>query len=144
GITAGCATMAPGYALLTGLIAGIVCVFGQQLLLKMKLDDVVGAVAVHGFAGAWGTLAAGIFFIDDPFNSTIILVQLIGVISAFAWAFVCAFVLYLLIAAFVGLRASAIHEQRGLDLSEHAEIGYPEFPVDTAYTAARASDVETR
>ncbi|MCC1497987.1 ammonium transporter [Alcanivorax sp. 1008] len=144
GITAGCATMSPGYALLTGLIAGVVCVFGQQLLLKMKLDDVVGAVAVHGFAGAWGTLAAGIFFIDDPFNSTIILVQLIGVISAFAWAFVCAFVLYLLIAAFVGLRASAIHEQRGLDLSEHAEIGYPEFPVDTAYTAARATDVETR
>src|SRR5690606_18962689 len=41
GITAGCATMAPGYALLTGLIAGVVCVFGQQLLLKMKLDDVV-------------------------------------------------------------------------------------------------------
>ena len=144
GITAGCATMAPGYALLTGLIAGVVCVFGQQLLLKMKLDDVVGAVAVHGFAGAWGTLAAGIFFIDDPFNSTIILVQLIGVISAFAWAFVSAFVLYLLIAMFIGLRASAIHEQRGLDLSEHAEIGYPEFPVDTAYTAARATDVEAR
>lgn len=144
GITAGCATMAPGYALLTGLIAGVVCVFGQQLLLKMKLDDVVGAVAVHGFAGAWGTLAAGIFFVDDPFNSTIILVQLIGVISAFAWAFVSAFVLYLLIAMFIGLRASAIHEQRGLDLSEHAEIGYPEFPVDTAYTAARATDVEAR
>ncbi|PKM21565.1 MAG: ammonium transporter [Gammaproteobacteria bacterium HGW-Gammaproteobacteria-14] len=144
GITAGCATMMPGYALLTGLIAGVVCVFGQQLLLRMKLDDVVGAVAVHGFAGVWGTVAAGIFFIDDPFNSTIILVQLIGVISAFAWTFLTALVMYLLIALFFGLRASAIHEQRGLDLSEHAEIGYPEFPMQTAYTAERATDMETR
>jgi ammonium transporter, Amt family len=143
-ITAGCATMAPGYALLTGLIAGVVCVLGQQLLLRMKLDDVVGAVAVHGFAGAWGTIAAGIFFIDDPFNSTIILVQIIGVISAFAWTFLTALAMYLLIAAFVGLRASAMHEQRGLDLTEHAEIGYPEFPMQTAYTAERASDVEVR
>jgi ammonium transporter, Amt family len=144
GITAGCATMAPGYALLTGLIAGVVCVLGQQLLLRMKLDDVVGAVAVHGFAGAWGTIAAGIFFIDNPFNSTIILVQIIGVISAFAWTFLTALAMYLLIAAFVGLRASPMHEQRGLDLTEHAEIGYPEFPMQTAYTAERASDVEVR
>jgi ammonium transporter, Amt family len=105
---------------------------------------VVGAVAVHGFAGAWGTIAAGIFFIDDPFNSTIILVQIIGVISAFAWTFLTALAMYLLIAAFVGLRASAMHEQRGLDLTEHAEIGYPEFPMQTAYTAERASDVEVR
>jgi ammonium transporter, Amt family len=142
GITAGCATMAPGYAILTGLIAGVVCVFGQQLLLKMKLDDVVGAVAVHGFAGAWGTIAAGIFFIDNPFNSTIILVQVIGVISAFAWTFLCALVMYLLIALFFGLRSSAMHEQRGLDLTEHAEIGYPEFPTHTAYTAERAGDVD--
>jgi ammonium transporter, Amt family len=144
GITAGCASMAPGYALITGLIAGVVCVFGQQLLLKMKLDDVVGAVSVHGFAGAWGTVAAGIFYIDDPFNSIIIMVQIIGVISAFAWTFLTALTLYLTIAMFIGLRASAMHEQRGLDLSEHAEIGYPEFPMQTAYTAERAADVEAR
>lgn len=139
GITAGCATMLPGYALLTGLISGIVCVLGQRLLLRLQLDDVVGAVAVHGFAGAWGTLAAGIFFVDDPFNSTIILVQIVGIISAFAWTMLAALLMYLLISAFVGLRASAMDEQRGLDLSEHAEIGYPEFPVHTAYTAERAS-----
>lgn len=144
GITAGCATMAPGHALVTGLIAGVVYVGAQKLLLQMKLDDVVGAVAVHGFAGAWGTLAAGIFYLEDPFNSTRILVQLIGVISAFAWTFLTALALYLLIALFIGLRASAMHEQRGLDLTEHAEIGYPEFPMHTAYTAERAADVEAR
>lgn len=144
GITAGCATMSPGFAIVTGLIAGVVCVFGQQLLLRMKLDDVVGAVSVHGFAGAWGTIAAGIFYLEDPFNSTRILVQVIGVISAFAWAFLTALSLYLLIAMFIGLRASAMHEQRGLDLTEHAEIGYPEFPMHTAYTAERAAEMEAR
>ena len=144
GITAGCATMSPGFAIITGLIAGAVCVFGQQLLLRMKLDDVVGAVSVHGFAGAWGTIAAGIFYLEDPFNSTRILVQVIGVISAFAWTFLSALTLYLLIAMFIGLRASAMHEQRGLDLTEHAEIGYPEFPMQTAYTAERAAEMEAR
>ena len=144
GITAGCATMSPGFAIVTGLIAGVVCVLGQQLLLRMKLDDVVGAVSVHGFAGAWGTIAAGIFYLEDPFNSTRILVQVIGVISAFAWTFLCALTLYLLIAMFIGLRASAMHEQRGLDLTEHAEIGYPEFPMQTAYTAERAAEMEAR
>ncbi len=144
GITAGCATMSPGFAIVTGLIAGVVCVFGQQLLLRMKLDDVVGAVSVHGFAGAWGTVAAGIFYLEDPFNSTRILVQVIGVISAFAWTFLTALSLYLLISMFIGLRASAIHEQRGLDLTEHAEIGYPEFPMHTAYTAERAAEMEAR
>jgi Amt family ammonium transporter len=144
GITAGCATMSPGFAIVTGLIAGVVCVLGQQLLLRMKLDDVVGAISVHGFAGAWGTIAAGIFYIDDPFNSTRILIQVIGVISAFAWTFLSALSLYLLIAMFIGLRASAMHEQRGLDLTEHAEIGYPEFPMQTAYTAERAAEMEAR
>jgi Amt family ammonium transporter len=144
GITAGCATMSPGFAIATGLIAGVVCVLGQQLLLRMKLDDVVGAVSVHGFAGAWGTIAAGIFYLDDPFNSTRILVQVIGVLSAFAWTFLSALSLYLLIAMFIGLRASAMHEQRGLDLTEHAEIGYPEFPMQTAYTAERAAEMEAR
>ena len=144
GITAGCATMSPGFAIVTGLIAGVVCVLGQQLLLRMKLDDVVGAVSVHGFAGAWGTVAAGIFYLEDPFNSTRILVQAIGVISAFAWAFLGALTLYLLIAMFIGLRASAMHEQRGLDLTEHAEIGYPEFPMHTAYTAERAAEMEVQ
>ncbi|MCK5873857.1 MAG: ammonium transporter [Alcanivoracaceae bacterium] len=144
GITAGCATMSPGFAIVTGLIAGVVCVLGQQLLLRMKLDDVVGAVSVHGFAGAWGTIAAGIFYLEDPFNSTRILIQIIGVISAFAWTFLSALSLYLLIAMFIGLRASAMHEQRGLDLTEHAEIGYPEFPMQTAYTAERAAEMEAR
>ncbi len=142
GITAGCATMSPGHAIITGLIAGIIATLGAALLLRMRIDDVVGAIPVHGFAGAWGTLAAGIFYMEDPFNGGRIMVQLLGILSAFMWTFIVALFVYLFIALTMRLRASAIHEQRGLDLSEHAEIGYPEFPVNTAYTAERASGME--
>ena len=144
GITAGCATMMPGHALVTGMIAGMICVLGQQLLLKMRLDDVVGAVAVHGFAGAWGTIAAGIFFADDLFNAQRVYVQVIGVLACFLWTFITAMFMYILISLAMGLRASAQHEQRGLDLTEHAEVGYPEFPLQTAYTADRAGKVEVQ
>ena len=142
GITAGCATMLPGHAIITGLIAGVIASLGAKLLLRMRIDDVVGAIPVHGFAGVWGTLAAGIFYMDDPFNGARITVQVLGVLSAFMWTFVTALITYLVIAVTMGMRASPIHEQRGLDLSEHAEIGYPEFPVDTAYTADRADGME--
>ena len=143
-ITAGCATMTPGHAIITGLVGGVLATLGAALLLRMRIDDVVGAIPVHGFAGAWGTFAAGLFYIDDPFNSTRVMVQVLGILSAFMWTFVVALITYLIIAMTMGLRASAIHEQRGLDLSEHAEIGYPEFPVETAYTADRASSLEAR
>ncbi|MEX2516132.1 MAG: ammonium transporter [Gammaproteobacteria bacterium] len=127
GITAGCASMAPMFALFTGLVAGIAVILGTQMLVRMGLDDVVGAVPVHGFAGIWGTLAAGIFYIDDPFNTGIIMVQLIGIAAAFIWVFPLALLMYGLIDKTVGLRIDTVGEQRGLDYSEHYEIGYPEF-----------------
>lgn len=144
GITAGCATMLPAHAIITGLVAGAIASLGARLLLRMRIDDVVGAIPVHGFAGVWGTLAAGLFYMEDPFNGARVMVQLLGVLSAFMWTFVMALLTYVLIAMFMGLRASAIHEQRGLDLSEHAEIGYPEFSAHTAYTAERASSMEVQ
>lgn len=142
GITAGCATMTPAYAIITGLVAGMIASLGTRLLLRLRIDDVVGAIPVHGFAGVWGTLAAGLFFMDDPFNANRVTVQFLGVLSAFIWTFGAALLTYVLIAMFTGLRASAMHEQRGLDLSEHAEIGYPEFAAETAYTAERATGME--
>lgn len=127
GITAGCATMQPGYALITGLVAGFVVVFGMRLMDRLRLDDVVGAVPVHGLAGVWGTVAAGLFFTGDPFSWARVSVQLIGAGAAFLWAFPLALSMYLILAKTVGLRTSTQHEQRGLDYSEHAEAGYPEF-----------------
>ena len=144
-ITAGAATMHPPWAMVSGLVGGILCTLSTHLLLKLRLDDVVGAVSAHGVAGAWGTIAAGLFFAGDMFNGQIVMVQVLGVLACFVWTFFTALVMYVLIALLMGLRASAQHEQRGLDLSEHAEIGYPEFPSDsTAYTAERAAGVEVR
>ena len=127
GITAGCATMEPIFAIVTGMVSGIVVVVGSKLLEMMKLDDVVGAVSVHGFAGAWGTLAAGMFVTGDLFNPVQIGVQLIGIVAAIAWAFPLAWLMYFIIQKTIGLRASTLDEQRGLDYTEHYEIGYPEF-----------------
>lgn len=133
GITAGCATMEPLYAMLTGFIAGMVVVAGARLLEFLKLDDVVGAVSVHGFAGAWGTMAAGIFLKDNMFNVEQMFVQFIGVAAGFLWAFPLALLMYYVIDKVIGLRASSLDEQRGLDYSEHYEIGYPEFQTELVH-----------
>ncbi|WP_211242959.1 ammonium transporter [Sinimarinibacterium sp. CAU 1509] len=126
-ITAGCATMPTGFALLTGFIAGPVMVLGADLLDRLRIDDVVGAVPVHAFCGAWGTLAAGLFYADDLFNLHRMLIQLLGIGIAAAWAFPTAFLTFWILKRTVGLRADTLHEQRGLDFTEHYEIGYPEF-----------------
>lgn len=136
GITAGCATMQPGYALITGLVAGFVVVLGMRLMERLRLDDVVGAVPVHGFAGVWGTLAAGLFFSGDLFNWERVGVQALGAGMAFAWAFPLALAMYLVLAKTVGLRTSSQDEQRGLDFAEHAEAGYPEFNQTQTYDGA--------
>lgn len=132
-ITAGCATMDVHYAVLTGALGGVISVMGVLWLEKIRLDDVVGAISVHGFCGAWGTLAAGVFFKGDLFDMNRIQVQIIGILVAFIWVFVTAFILYWMIARTVGLRVSSVHEQRGLDITEHGEIGYPEFTQDSIY-----------
>lgn len=136
GITAGCATMLPGFAMLTGLVAGVVVVLGMRLLDRLRLDDVVGAVPVHGLAGVWGTVAAGLFFTGDLFSWARVSVQLLGAGMAFVWAFPLALALYFILAKTIGLRTSTKDEQRGLDYAEHAEIGYPEFNQSVTFDGA--------
>ncbi|RLT99943.1 MAG: ammonium transporter, partial [Ketobacter sp.] len=126
-ITAGCATMSPTYAVITGLVGGVVVIIGSYILELLQLDDAVGAIPVHGFAGVWGTLAAGFFMEGDLFNLQQLWVQAIGCAVAFLWAFPTAFLAYWLLEKLIGLRASNLDQQRGLDYSEHAERGYPEF-----------------
>ena len=133
GITAGCATMTPEFSVLTGFVAGVISVLGQSLLLRLQLDDVVSAVPVHGFAGVWGTLAAGMFVTGDLFNTSQMMVQMMGIISAFFWAFPLSLLLFWVIRRTNGLRADPQHEQRGLDFTEHEEIGYPEFHQNPTY-----------
>ncbi|GAB7563181.1 ammonium transporter [Methylobacillus methanolivorans] len=132
-ITAGCASMEVPYAMLTGFVGGIVTMCATWGLEKLRLDDVVGAVAVHGVSGVWGTLAAGLFLKGNMFDLNQVIVQLIGVAVAFVWVFLSALLMYGLLARTIGLRVSTMHEQRGLDITEHGEVGYPEFNRDAAY-----------
>ena len=90
-------------------------------------------VTRHGFAGVWGTLATGLFYADDLFNAERVFIQAVGAFSAFLWAFPTALLVFWLLKKLVGLRADTLHEQRGLDFTEHAEIGYPEFQKDLTH-----------
>ena len=130
-ITAGCATMSPIFAVTTGLCAGLLVSVLPSLMEKLRLDDVVDAVTVHGFCGAWGTIAAGLFLEGNLFNSNVIMIQVLGVMVGFMWGFGVAFIVFKVLDKVLGgLRVSAQHEQRGLDYTEHAELSYPEFQRD--------------
>ena len=139
-VTAGVATMTPEFAIITGLLGGSITVLGSRLLIKLRIDDVVDAIAVHGFCGAWGTLAAGLFLTGDLFNIARINVQLIGIGAAFAWVFCTAMLVYLVLHMLVGLRVDTMSEQRGLDFSEHYEAAYAEFQPDLTNRGFESSD----
>ena len=130
GITAGCANLSPGFAMLTGAVAGVLVVFASRFLERF-VDDPVGAVAVHGVCGAWGTLAAGLFNAGDMFNPSVVGVQLLGIAAAFVWTFGVSYLVFRLVASVVGLRVNGPLEELGLDRHEHDNIAYPEFlPTD--------------
>jgi Amt family ammonium transporter len=126
GITAGCANVTPGSAIIIGAVAGVLVFFSVLFFDKIRIDDPVGAISVHGVNGAWGTLAAGIFNIGGP-TLKIISVQCIGIVSCFAWTFCTAFILFKVIDATMGLRVSPEEEIEGLDSTEHGGNAYPDF-----------------
>jgi len=129
-ITAGCANVSPSSSIAIGAVAGVLVVLSVLFFDKIKVDDPVGAVSVHGVCGAWGTLAAGIFNIGGT-TAGIIGVQLIGIASCFVWTFTTAFILFKLIAMTIGLRVSPEEEAEGLDFTEHGGTAYPDFEVST-------------
>ena len=125
GITAGADQMSPTDAILIGLIAGVVIVLGVALIDRLKLDDPVGAIAVHLICGIWGTLAVGLFGALAGVEQLIAQLIGIGVIGAFSC--VTAFLFLYLIKATIGLRVDAEEEVRGLDISEHGMDAYADF-----------------
>ena len=126
GITAGCANVTPGSAIIIGAVAGVLVVFSVLFFDKIKIDDPVGAVSVHGVCGAWGTLAAGLFNMGGC-TMGIVTTQLIGMGACFVWAFGLAFIMFKVIASTMGLRVSAEEEIEGLDFVEHGGNAYPDF-----------------
>jgi len=126
GITAGCANVTPLSAVIIGAIAGVLVLFSVLFFDKIRVDDPVGAVSVHGVCGAWGTLAAGIFSVDG-FSWKQIGVQLTGIGACFVWAFVTGLILFKLIDVVIGMRVSKEEEMAGLDFCEHGATAYPDF-----------------
>lgn len=123
-ITAGCAAVSPMGAAIIGLIAGVVIVFSIEFIdKKLKIDDPVGAVSVHGVCGALGTLLVGVFATDGGllygggFHQ--LGVQAIGVLSIGAWAIVTSFIVLYALKKTIGLRVSKEEEVDGLDIHEH-------------------------
>ncbi|MCA9537036.1 MAG: ammonium transporter [Myxococcales bacterium] len=122
GITAGCDVIAPHWALVVGVLGGILCVEGVFFLDKVKIDDPVGAVAVHGICGIYGTLAVGIFGTGKGILAGGEIgqlgVQAIGTLAGFGFAFVVGMVFWKTLGAIMGVRVSAEDELEGLDRSE--------------------------
>jgi ammonium transporter, Amt family len=157
GITAGAATVPPWAAVIIGIVAGVIIVYGVAFLDAVKVDDPVGAVPVHLFNGIWGTLAVGLFtsqsLLDDGFGMTehygllmggganLLAVNAIGVIAVGAWTVATAGILFAAIRAINGLRVSPEEEDAGLDVGEHGMEAYPEFTGGrdpfSSFTAAR-------
>ncbi|MDB4582438.1 ammonium transporter [Draconibacterium sp.] len=128
-ITAGCDIVSPGGALIIGIIAGIILVFSVEFIdQKLKVDDPVGAISVHGVNGAFGTLAVGLFATDGGLlyggGAKLLMAQAIGVGAVFVWAFGLGFILFKIIKATIGMRVSKRIEEEGLDVYEHGESAY--------------------
>ena len=124
-ITAGADQMSPNEAVIIGIIGGIIIVFAVSLLDKLKLDDPVGAIAVHLGTGIWGTLAVGIFGGLASFDQ--FLVQLAGVGAVAFFCSVSAFIILVILKKTIGIRVSRNEEVEGLDIHEHGMDAYPDF-----------------
>lgn len=122
GITAGADVVSPTSAVLIGLFAGALVVASIAAFDKLRVDDPVGAISVHGICGVWGTLAVGIFSAEYSF-----LTQLIGTTAVIGFTFAFSFIVFATIKYTMGVRVSPEVELGGLDLEEHGNSAYPSF-----------------
>jgi Amt family ammonium transporter len=118
GITAGADVISPWFSVLVGAIAGLIVVFSVMFFDKIRIDDPVGAISVHGVCGVWGTLAVGIF------GGGNFVTQLIGTASVSAFAFVTSFIIFYVLKLVMGVRVDAQEEHEGLDVAEHGSPAY--------------------
>lgn len=121
-ITAEPLTPTPLAATLIGGVGGVIVVFSIIGLDKLRIDDPVGAISVHGVVGMWGLLAVPITNGDAG-----IVPQLIGLVTIFAWVFITSIIVWLLIKLVMGIRVSEEEEYEGVDVGECGIEAYPEF-----------------
>lgn len=148
-ITAPCGSVENWAAVVIGIIGGAIMVAGVFFNEnKLKIDDPVGAIAVHGYSGSWGLLSVGIFSVgigngilaDAAYAADApgllyggvaqFIAQVAGVILTIVWAFGVSFVVFKILDAIVGLRVSEKDEVIGLDIAEHGVNAYPEYIID--------------
>jgi Amt family ammonium transporter len=128
GITAGCGALSNWGAIIAGTVAGVLVVGSVLFFDKIKIDDPVGAISVHGVCGAWGTLAVGLLaqegglFYGDGADQLI--TQVVGIVAVFAFVVITAGALFMAIKFTIGLRVTPEEEIEGLDVLEHGAPGY--------------------
>ncbi len=156
-ITAACAFVAPWAAIVIGLGAGAIVVVGVLAVEKARIDDPIGAIAAHGMAGVWGTLALGFVALPSQAESLAtgsaglfygggfhqLGVQALGLLAVGAFTFTASFLVLWVLKVTVGIRTDPEAETAGLDVSEHGMWGYPEFyiPVPGGYGTESHSHV---
>jgi Amt family ammonium transporter len=121
-ITAGPDTPTPGMATIFGALGGVLVVFSIITLDKLKIDDPVGAISVHGVVGLLGLLLVPFTNDDASFSG-----QIIGALTIFVWVFVTSLVVWFAIKAIMGVRVSEEEEFEGVDMSECGLEAYPDF-----------------
>jgi ammonium transporter, Amt family len=135
GVTAGCFAVTTVGATIIGAVSGLLVVLSVNFFDKMKIDDPVGAISVHGVCGAFGTIAVGLFSNEssDGFiakglfyggGTDQLVSQIIGVAAIGAFVLVAATILFSVMKATIGLRVSEEEEIVGLDIFEHGSLGY--------------------
>lgn len=124
-ITAGADVMSPMDAIIVGGIGGAIIVFAVSFIDKIKLDDPVGAIAVHLICGIWGTLAVGVF--GSLASGAQFASQLLGVASYAVICIVSSFIIFFVLKKTMGIRVSETEEVEGLDGHEHGMDAYPDF-----------------
>ncbi len=132
GVTAGAAAVTPLGAVIIGICSGILVVIAVEVLdKKLKIDDPVGAISVHGICGALGTVLVGFLATEGGLfyggGTSLILVQLTGVAAVALWTIVTAGILFATLKATIGLRVPEKEEIRGLDYNEHGLDAYADF-----------------
>ena len=132
-ITAGCASVDPRDAAIIGALGGIVVVLSVLLFERLRIDDPVGAISVHGTCGALGTILLGLFDNSSGLfhggGFALLGTQIIGVLAVLVWCLITGFALFYGIKAITGLRVTEEEEQAGLDYEEHGANAYPDFNV---------------
>ena len=125
-ITAGPDTPTPVMATIIGAVGGVLVVLSIVFMDKVKIDDPVGAISVHGVVGLWGLLAVPLTNADASFSA-----QIIGAATIFVWVFVTSFIVWSILKMVMGIRVTEEEEAEGVDLVECGMEAYPEFSSNT-------------